>query len=38
VRLSHETIAALANYKSAQGMLDLDHAVTSLLEAQRTTA
>lgn len=38
VRLNHETIAALAHYKSAQGMLDLDHAVTSLLEAQRTTA
>ena len=28
VRLSHETIAALAAYKSARGMLDLDHAVT----------
>lgn len=38
VRLSHETIAALANYKSARGMLDLDHAVTSLLDAERTTA
>jgi hypothetical protein len=31
VRLSHETISALAGYKSAQGMLDLDHAVTALL-------
>ncbi|MDT5116014.1 MAG: hypothetical protein QOE30_1753 [Mycobacterium sp.] len=38
VRLSHETIAALANYKSARGMLDLDDAVTSLLDAERTTA
>ena len=32
VRLSHDTIAALAAYKSAQGLLDLDHAVTSLLD------
>jgi len=43
VRLSHDTIAALAAYKSAQGMLDLDHAVTSLLgstarEADREAA
>ena len=38
VRLSHETIAALAAYKSAQGLLDLDHAVTSLLDADRETA
>ncbi|HET7073037.1 MAG TPA: DUF6084 family protein [Mycobacterium sp.] len=38
VRLSHETIAALAGYKSAQGLLDLDHAVTALLDAERETA
>jgi hypothetical protein len=38
VRLSHETIAALAAYKSAQGLLDLDHAVTSLLDDERETA
>jgi hypothetical protein len=31
VRLSHETASALAGYKSARGLLDLDHAVTSLL-------
>ncbi len=33
IRLSHETIAQLAGYKSAHGMLDFDHAVTSLLDA-----
>jgi hypothetical protein len=38
VRLSHETIAALAAYKSAQGLLDLDHAVTSLLDTDREEA
>jgi hypothetical protein len=38
VRLSHETIAALAAYKSAQGLLDLDHAITSLLDTERETA
>lgn len=38
VRLSHETIAALAAYKSARGMLDLDHAVTSLLDIEREAA
>jgi len=38
VRLSHETVAALAAYKSAQGLLDLDHAVTSLLDAEREAA
>ncbi|WP_369829712.1 DUF6084 family protein [Mycobacterium sp. E2479] len=32
IRLSHETIAQLADYKSSHGMLDFDHAVTSLLE------
>ena len=31
VRLSHETITELGRYKSAHGMLDLDHAVTELL-------
>ncbi|OBF79167.1 hypothetical protein A5791_11610 [Mycobacterium sp. 852002-51163_SCH5372311] len=31
VRLSHDTIAALSRYKSARGMLDLDHAVTTLV-------
>jgi hypothetical protein len=38
VRLSHDTIAALAAYKSAQGLLDLDHAVISLLDTDRETA
>lgn len=31
VRLGHETVAALAAYKSARGMLDFDEAVTALL-------
>ena len=31
VRLSHQTIAALMRYKSAQGLLDLDDAVSTLL-------
>ncbi|QUR66970.1 DUF6084 family protein [Mycobacterium spongiae] len=31
LRLRHETVAALASYKSAHGLLDLDHAVTALL-------
>ncbi len=31
VRLRHETVAALAGYKSTEGLLDLDHAITSLL-------
>ena len=31
VRLGHDTIAALAAYKSARGMLDLEDAVTTLL-------
>ena len=38
LRLSHETIAALAAYKSAQGLLDLDHAVTALLDTEREAA
>lgn len=33
LRLSHETIAELAGYKSARGMLDLDQTITSLLDA-----
>lgn len=31
VRLSHDTVDALARYKSARGMLDLDNAVSALL-------
>jgi Family of unknown function (DUF6084) len=31
VRLRHETVTALAGYKSAEGLLDLDHAIASLL-------
>jgi len=38
VRLSHETVSALAGYKSAQGLLDLDHAVTSLLAVNEEAA
>lgn len=38
VRLSHETIAALAAFKSERGMLDLDHAVTALLGTDREEA
>jgi hypothetical protein len=35
VRLSHDTVSALAAYKSAHGMIDLEAAVTTLLaEAQ----
>ncbi|TAM63401.1 DUF6084 family protein [Mycobacterium sp.] len=33
IRLSHETITELAGYKSGRGMLDFDHAITSLLDA-----
>lgn len=33
VRLRHETVSALAGYKSVNGLLDLDHAVTALLAA-----
>ena len=37
VRLSHDTISALAAYKSARGMLDFEDAVTTLLaEAPRS--
>lgn len=38
VRLGHDTIAALASYKSARGLLDLDHAITSLLGSDREEA
>ncbi|WP_118915290.1 DUF6084 family protein [Mycobacterium shigaense] len=38
VRLRHETIGALAGYKSARGLLDLDHAITSLLDPEREVA
>lgn len=38
VRLSHDTITALAGYKSVRGLLDLDHAITSLLDAEREAA
>ena len=31
-------MAALAGYKSAHGLLDLDHAITALLDADRETA
>jgi hypothetical protein len=31
VRLGHDTVTALTEYKSARGMLDIDEAVTSLL-------
>ncbi len=31
VRLNHDTVTALAHYKSSRGLLDLDHAVTELL-------
>jgi hypothetical protein len=37
VRLSHDTLDALAAYKSARGMLGFDEAVTSLLAAAQTT-
>jgi len=35
VRLKHDTVAALAGYKSARGLIDLDHAVTELLAEVR---
>ncbi|WP_375482890.1 DUF6084 family protein [uncultured Mycobacterium sp.] len=35
VRLSHDTVSALAAYKSAQGFLDLDDAVSALLAGAR---
>lgn len=35
VRLSHDTVTALAGYKSVRGLLDLDQAVTELLSAAR---
>jgi Family of unknown function (DUF6084) len=36
-RLHHETVAALAAYKSSRGLLDLDSAVTELLEQRAST-
>jgi hypothetical protein len=39
VRLGHDTVSALAAYKSARGMLDFDDAVTTLLaEAPQVSA
>jgi hypothetical protein len=35
VRLSHDTVQALAAYKSERGLLGLDDAVTALLAAAR---
>lgn len=35
VRLNHDTVTALASYKSSRGLLDLDQAVTELLAAAR---
>jgi hypothetical protein len=35
VRLAHDTVRALAAYKSARGLLSLDEAVTELLHAAR---
>jgi hypothetical protein len=35
VRLSHDTMTALTTYKSAQGLLGVDEAVTTLLAAAR---
>lgn len=35
VRLSHDTVTALAGYKSSRGLLDLDHAVAELLAGAR---
>jgi hypothetical protein len=36
VRLGHDTVTALTDYKSARGMLDIDEAVNSLLSGVRT--
>ena len=33
VRLSHDTVSALATYKSARGLLSIEDAVTALLGA-----
>lgn len=35
VRLSHDTITALAGYKSSRCLLDLDQAITALLDGSR---
>jgi hypothetical protein len=36
LRLSHDTVDALATYRSARGLLSFDDAITSLLAASRT--
>ena len=33
VRLSHDAVAALADYKSARGLLSIEDAVTTLISA-----
>jgi hypothetical protein len=38
VRLSHETVAALAAYKSTRGLLSIEDAVTALLDAAHQEA
>jgi hypothetical protein len=38
VRLSHDTVAALAAYKSAHGLLSVEDAVTALFDAARQVA
>jgi hypothetical protein len=38
VRLDHDTVTALASYKSERGLLSLDEAVTALLTAAREEA
>jgi hypothetical protein len=38
VRLSHDTVAALAAYKSTRGLLSIEDAVTALLDAAHQEA
>ena len=38
VRLSHDAVAALADYKSARGLLSVEEAITSLLSAAHQVA
>jgi hypothetical protein len=38
VRLPHDTVAALAAYKSTRGLLSIEDAVTALLDAARQEA
>jgi hypothetical protein len=38
VRLPHDTVAALAAYKSVRGLLSIEDAVTALLGAARQDA